>query len=88
MPYNLMVANETNRVLLVRWEKPSSLQHYLVPPEGGIDWTMPDDMFDEGENFHLRGKEAGADRIVSVIRRDSAAPIFRQYENTVVGHKM
>ena len=88
MPYNLMIANETNRVLLVKWEKPLPLERFLVPPEGGIDWTVPDGMFDDDEDFHVRGKESGDEKIVSRIRRDSAAPIFRKYENEVVGHKM
>ena len=93
MPYNLMVANATNRVLLVRWEKPAPLQNFLVPPaNGGIDWTVQGEMYEylskEG-NWNLRGKETdGKKQIVSTIRRDSAAPIFRKYENDVVGHKM
>ncbi|KAL3801472.1 hypothetical protein HJC23_000910 [Cyclotella cryptica] len=88
MPYNLMIANQTQRVLLIKWEKPALLEHYLVPPEGGIDWTIFDGMFKDGENWHLKGKEIGQDRIVSTIRRDSAAPIFRKYENEEVGHKI
>jgi hypothetical protein len=41
------------------------------------------------ENWNLRGKEENPKlRIVSTIRRDSAAPRFRQYENDEVGHKM
>ena len=110
MPYNMMLANRTNRVLLVRWEKPSMLEHYLIPPShhhdadngiidneydeygGGIDWTIQDELYDylksEG-NWNLKGNEED-DRlkIVSTIRRDSAAPKFRKYENEIVGHKM
>ena len=78
MPYNMMLANQTNRVLLVKWEKPAALEHYLVPPEGGINWSIPDDMFKDGDNWHRKGKETGRDRIVSTIRRDSAAPLFRK----------
>lgn len=93
MPYNLILANRTSRVLLVRWEKPAPLEHYLVPPPvHGIDWTIDDELDGylraEGD-WHLRGKEADAElRIVSSVRRDSAAPIFRKYENEEVGHKM
>lgn len=91
MPYNLMLANQTNRVLLVRWEKPGRLQHFLVPPDDGIDWTLEGEMYQflKDENWHLKGKEENAKlKIVSTIRRDSAAPIFRKYENTEVGHKI
>ena len=91
MPWNLMLANQTNRVLLVRWEKPSQLEDYLVPPEDGIDWTVQGEMYEmlRKENWNLRGKENNLKlKIVSTIRRDSAAPRFRQYENDEVGHKM
>ncbi len=85
IPYNIMLANQTNRVLLVRWEKPAKLENFLIPPEDGIDWTVPDDMFPKGENWHLRGKEDSEHKIVSTIRRDSAAPMFKNYEVTELG---
>lgn len=89
IPYSIMLANQTNRVLLVKWEKPAALENYLVVPEGGIDWTIPDDMFEKGEDWHLRGKEGSEHKIVSTIRRDSAAPKFRQYqEEELGGNKM
>lgn len=93
MPYNLMLANQTNRVLLVRWEKPAPLENFLVPPkDGGIDWTLQGEMYDfllTERNWNLKGKETNDKlQVVSTIRRDSAAPIFRKYENDVVGHKM
>lgn len=95
MPYNMKVANETNRVLLVRWEKPAALENFLVPPANGIDWTIDDELLawmredDDNGNFNLKGKESDdKKRFVSTIRRDSAAPIFRQYEINEVGHKM
>ena len=89
IPYSIMLANQTNRVLLVRWEKPARLENYLVVPDGGIDWTVPDDMFPKEENWHLRGKEDSEHKIVSTIRKDSAAPKFRQYqEEELGGNKM
>mmetsp|Transcript_15971 Transcript_15971/g.33307 ORF Transcript_15971/g.33307 Transcript_15971/m.33307 type:complete len:295 (+) Transcript_15971:221-1105(+) len=88
MPYNILIANKTRRVLLVKWERPAPLETFLVPPEGGVNWTVPDGMFDEGTDFGLRKKETREDKIVSVIRRDSAAPIFRKYEIDEVGYKI
>ena len=89
IPYNLMLANQTNRVLLVKWEKPAALENFLVPPKDGIDWTIPDDMFSEGDNWHLRGKEDSEHKVVSTIRKDSAAPLFRKYqEEDLKGTKM
>jgi len=88
MPYYIMLANQTNRVLLVKWEKPTMLEYYLVPPKGGINWTIPDGMFREAENWHLNGDEKGNNQIVSTIRSTLAAPLFRKYEVEEIGHKM
>jgi hypothetical protein len=90
MPYNLMLANQTNRVLLIRWEKPARLEHYLVPHKDGIDWTLQGEMYEmiKTEKWHLKGEEGNAKmKIVSTIRRFSP-PLFRKYENDEVGHKM
>lgn len=40
LPFYLMVANLTRRVLLFHWTKPSHLEHFLLPPENGIDWRL------------------------------------------------
>lgn len=41
IPFYLEVANKTNRVLFIKWEK-FQLEDFLVPPEGGLDWRLPD----------------------------------------------
>jgi len=44
LPLDLYMANQTKRVLLIKWQKPQPLQEFLIPPsaeEGGIDWTFP-----------------------------------------------
>ncbi|KAL7544352.1 hypothetical protein ACHAWF_007737 [Thalassiosira exigua] len=84
MPYNLLLANRTNRVLLVIWDKPARLEHYLVPPPGGIDWTIDNRLRDflgtEG-SWNLNGNESDVEKkIVSTTRR-FAVPKFREYEN-------
>jgi len=40
LPFYLMVANLTQRVLLFHWTKPSQLGNFLIPPDGGIDWRI------------------------------------------------
>ena len=99
MPYNLMMASQTGRVMLVTWERPAKLETFLVPPDGGIDWRVPEDIWQHYKtwtkqhgfgygHWNLDGSEAGKRKIVSVIRRGNAAPMFRKYEKDVVGHKM
>mmetsp|Transcript_17044 Transcript_17044/g.28908 ORF Transcript_17044/g.28908 Transcript_17044/m.28908 type:complete len:449 (+) Transcript_17044:82-1428(+) len=101
MPYNLMLANQTKRVLLVRWERPTKLEHFLVPH--AINWTVPDDMFPEDTDwdrslvktvFPEHGqrsdidKEAHSDEKILSTIRDFEHLIFREYEENIVGHRI
>ena len=38
LPYYILLAKLTNRVLLIKWSKPHDLSEFLVPPKGGLDW--------------------------------------------------
>ena len=39
LPWDLYLANQTNRVLLMHWHRPVSLENFLLP--NGIDWRVP-----------------------------------------------
>ena len=41
IPYYLLLANRSRRVLLIRWTKPCPLEDWLQPLDGGIDWRAP-----------------------------------------------
>ena len=38
LPYWLLMARLTRRVLTIHWTKPHDLSEFLVPPQGGLDW--------------------------------------------------
>ncbi|GMI35106.1 hypothetical protein TrCOL_g13109 [Triparma columacea] len=41
VPFFVLLAALSGRVLLIHWTIPSELENFLVPPTGGIDWTKP-----------------------------------------------
>lgn len=42
LPYLLMVANRTKRLLFLFWEHPCALEEFLLPPAvDGLNWTWP-----------------------------------------------
>jgi hypothetical protein len=41
LPYLLMLANRTKRLLFIHWTHPAPLEAFLVPPPGGMNWTLP-----------------------------------------------
>ena len=44
IPFMLRMAYNTRRTLLIRWTRPAKLEEFLVPPKGGIDWRVPEEM--------------------------------------------
>jgi hypothetical protein len=40
LPWDLYLANATNRVLLVAWQRPRSLENFFIPSES-LDWSVP-----------------------------------------------
>jgi hypothetical protein len=42
LPWDLYLANQTGRVLLMHWHRPVPLENFLVP--GELDWTVPKDV--------------------------------------------
>ena len=58
IPTMLMVANKTDRMLFIKWSRPAPLQEFLVPPEGGLDWTIPE-WLDKRLNFTALPQSCG-----------------------------
>jgi hypothetical protein len=42
LPFLVLLASQMQRLLLIKWEKPARLEEYLIPPVGGLNWTIPD----------------------------------------------
>ncbi|CAB9506246.1 expressed unknown protein [Seminavis robusta] len=40
----LRAAHQSKRILLIYWERPFPLEEFLLPPEGGLDWRVPEYM--------------------------------------------
>jgi hypothetical protein len=41
IPFMIMVAHRTQRLLLIKWSRPAELEEFLLPPRGGLDWRVP-----------------------------------------------
>lgn len=46
-PYYIWLAHKTGRKFLIKYSKPHPLEEFLVPPEGGLDWRLPDEYCEE-----------------------------------------
>jgi hypothetical protein len=41
LPALLRLAAQTRRILFIHWQRPFSLEEFLLPPLGGLDWRVP-----------------------------------------------
>ena len=41
VPLLLLAAARSKRLLFISWTRPCALEEFLLPPAGGINWTMP-----------------------------------------------
>jgi hypothetical protein len=42
LPLLLWTAYKSNRILLIKWGRPAELEAFLLPPRGGLDWRVPE----------------------------------------------
>jgi hypothetical protein len=41
LPVQILLASQARRLFFIHWSRPAPLEEFLVPPEGGLDWTLP-----------------------------------------------
>jgi hypothetical protein len=56
IPTLLRIAYDAKRILLIRWTRPSMLEEFLMPPEGGLDWRVPPAMVNVIQNVSFGKK--------------------------------
>jgi hypothetical protein len=81
LPYILMLANQTRRLLFIHWSRPAALEEFLIPPRGGMNWTVPDVV-----SFNLTGVKLilGNKLNVSYIVSEPANSYWVATDRTVV----
>jgi hypothetical protein len=78
LPTDLYIANQTQRLLLIKWIKPQPLESFLVPPPvgRGLDWTFPNGV--SGWGTDCNGLNACAKQVRNqpkLMRRDENVTI-------------
>jgi hypothetical protein len=68
IPLILLMAARTNRIFMIRWTKPCRIEEFLVPNEGGINWSVPTWMEEKLQqryrrSFYARKKETMMERL-------------------------
>ena len=72
LPWDLYIANRTQRVLLFKWHLPASLEQFLLP-SGPINWTVPDAHDSSTSTQHAFGSLANMWKVYPNLFPDSRA---------------
>jgi hypothetical protein len=81
IPALLKKAYDTKRVLLIRWTRPTMLEEFLMPPEGGFDWRVPQFMADVMED-DSNGKRLATTSTISAYAEGGMALIRSRWQTT------
>jgi hypothetical protein len=75
LPWDLYLANQTGRVLLLHWHRPVPLEAFLVPPDGGLDWRVPREI----PGFFPHARQTTVSRQDMRLVRDGVPDFFEDY---------
>lgn len=70
IPLFLLMAARTNRIFMIRWTKPCRLEEFMVPNEGGINWSVPTWMEEKLQKRHPRSFYARTKETMEKLKVD------------------
>jgi hypothetical protein len=63
LPKMLRIAADTKRLVIIFWNRPFALEHFLMPPIGGLDWRAPSFLAPKMQ-FNFRGTATAATNVL------------------------
>lgn len=84
LPTLLRLAYEHRRLLLIRWTRPATLESFLVPPVGGVDWRVPEWMIDILEE-ESNGRRFVPSKIILKYAATNLTLMRTRYQSTTAG---
>lgn len=72
IPFAIRVAAKYKRLLFIKWERPAPLEEFLLPPQGGLDWRIPE-WLDEQLSF---GGHPTVNSVASLSRLNTSDQVF------------
>jgi hypothetical protein len=82
------MASTFGRLLLIHWEYPSApLETFLVPPQGGVDWRVPEWLVPELKNKTSSRMAAWEDAIIKFSRNPQVRMVRVKYQSHYHGQE-
>jgi hypothetical protein len=79
--YMLRVAYQTQRILLIRWTRPATLEEFLILPKGGFDWRVPPFLADIMAN-ETNGKRLVPNKVIQKYASGNMTLIRTRFQSS------
>jgi hypothetical protein len=74
MPMYIRLAAEMKRIFFIKWERPARLEEFLIPPPGGLNWSVPTWL----------GEKLMFDRSATDVRENRDVDVAKRLNKTLV----
>lgn len=78
IPFLIKVAAQSGRIFIIKWGRPTELEEFLLPPEGGVDWRVSRDIV---KIVTQRGMKATIQDAILEQARSNATIIRVQFQS-------
>jgi len=81
LPLFILVANRTQRIFLIHWDKPAALEEFLQPPVQGANWSMPDWMVQKIDKKEIGQTLKRGEKAMTHLGDDNTTAVYTQLQD-------
>eukprot|EP00980_Cylindrotheca_fusiformis_P030190 scaffold24525_cov162-Cylindrotheca_fusiformis.AAC.7 len=79
LPFFILIANRTNRLFMIHWDKPAALEEFLVPNQA--NWSVPDWMIQKINDNEVDSKNQRGTTALIKLKHESPVAVFTQVQD-------
>lgn len=79
LPFFILIANRTNRLFMIHWDKPASLEEFLIPNQ--VNWTAPDWMIKKIDNGEVDASNRRGGTALMKLGSGKPEAVFTQLQD-------
>lgn len=73
LPLMLWAAHQSRRILLIKWGRPAELEAFLLPPKGGMDWRVPQWLWEDRPDFRQGPRATDVEELLDLTQNQAYA---------------
>ncbi|KAL3945400.1 MAG: hypothetical protein SGBAC_000533 [Bacillariaceae sp.] len=81
LPLFILIANRTQRIFFIHWDKPAPLEKFLQPPLQGANWSMPEWMVQKIDKNEIDQKLKRGEKALTNLGEDNTTAVYTQLQD-------